>query len=534
MPEQTPAPFRYNDRFSNNQTVQKASAQGQGGAVVSQSRVAAEAGLEVLRAGGNAIDAAIATSLAVGVAEPWMSGLGGGGLCLVYRARDQKVFGFDFGMRAPQGLDPADYPLDPDGGMAGDLFGWPKVIDDRNLIGASAVAVPGMTAGLGLLHERFGSRPWASLFDGAIDLADEGLLVDWFAQHHIANNASGLIRDPGCRAVFLAADGLPPAPVTDRPHCRNGALAATLRTLADQGARALYEGPLAQSIIADLQALGSRMSLQDMADTKPRVYQPTEAPLGRGRIWVLPDLNGGPTILRALQTLQSQGSSFKGTAPGPTFFVAFAKAMQESFHYRLGELGDQEGRRGVESCTTHLSTVDGEGNMVAMTQTLLSVFGSRVLLPGSGLLMNNAINWFDPRPGARPNALAPGKRPLCNYVPLVGEAAQGRFAVGGSGGRKIISAVAQLACWRLGYGMDLDAAMAQPRLDVSGPETVGLDPRIGQDTADALAAAGIPLQVLRWGPAPNNFAILGCAESGPEGAKAAADPYHPWAEALAF
>ncbi len=538
MPEPTQTTAHYNDRFSNSQTVRKASAQGRNGAVVSQSRVATEAGLKVLRAGGNAVDAAIATSLAVGVAEPWMSGLGGGGLCLIYRARDQKVFGFDFGMRAPRALDPADYPLDPDGGMAGDLFGWPKVVEDRNLHGATAVAVPGMTAGLGLLHERFGSRSWASLFESAIALADEGLLVDWFAQHHIANNASGLVRDPGCRAIFLTPEGLPPAPVAERPRCRNEALAATLRTLADQGAAALHEGPLAQSVIADLQALGSRMTLQDLADTKPHTYQPVQAPLGRGRVWVLPELNGGPTILRALQSLQSKEDPFKGAAPDPAFFVAFAKAMQESFRYRLGELGDQEGRRGVESCTTHLSTVDGEGNMVAMTQTLLSVFGSRVLLPGSGLLMNNAINWFDPRPSEddepRPNALAPGKRPLCNYVPLIGEDVEGRFAVGGSGGRKIIPAVAQLAAWRLGYGLELDTAMAQPRLDVSSPESVGLDPRIGQDTIEALNNAGISTQVLRWGPAPNNFAILGCAESSDQGAKAAADPYHPWAEAMAF
>jgi gamma-glutamyltranspeptidase/glutathione hydrolase len=535
---QPPAPTpRFPDRLSSGQIVSKPPVFGGGGAVASQSRVAAEAGARILAQGGNAVDAAIATSLAVGVAEPWMSGLGGGALCLLQSSAGGAPEAYDFGMPSPKGLRLEDYPLDPAGGTAGDLFPWPKVTGDANLLGAKAVGLPGLPAGLALLHEKHGSIPWKRLFEPAIELAEEGLPVDWFALVQIANGIEGMERDPGCRAVFLDEAGRAPHPVAVRPLCKNPALVKTLKQLAAEGMAGFYEGALARSIVKDLQALGGRMSLEDLSGYRPLAFKAAEARLGGGRIWVLPELNGGPTIVQALSAVQEELGPACGGAPTPAFFAAFAKAMTAAFAERLERLGDQEGRRGLESCTTHISVVDGRGNLVALTQTLLSVFGSKVLLPESGLLMNNAVVWFDPEPG-KPNSLGAGKRPLCNYVPLIGEGmapgrGERRFAIGGSGGRRIIPAVAQLAAFLLAQGLDLEDAMLLPRLDASYARGVGADPRIGEETLAALAQADVPVTLQRWGPFPNNFAILGAALLEEGEACAAADPYHPWAEAVA-
>jgi gamma-glutamyltranspeptidase/glutathione hydrolase len=159
--------------------VDKRPAVSAGGIVAAQSRRAAEVGAEVLRAGGNAVDAVIATSLALAALEPWMSGLGGGGCMLVWLAGEGRARALDFGMVAPRRLDPAHYPLV--GGAAGDLFGWPAVLEDRNLHGPLAVAVPGQADGLRLAHERFATLPFAELAAPAVALAEEGLEVDWHA-----------------------------------------------------------------------------------------------------------------------------------------------------------------------------------------------------------------------------------------------------------------------------------------------------------------------------------------------------------------
>ena len=155
--------------------VRKCVARGRGGVVAAQHSRAAEVGAEVLRGGGNAVDAAIATSLALGVLEPWMSGLGGGG-CMLVRLADGGAHALDCGMVAPRRLDPAAYPLA--GGMAGDLFGWPAVVEHRNLHGPLAVALPGLADGLRLAHERFGTMPLRELAAPAAALADEGFAID--------------------------------------------------------------------------------------------------------------------------------------------------------------------------------------------------------------------------------------------------------------------------------------------------------------------------------------------------------------------
>ena len=165
------------DHFSNRQQIRKPAVTSKGGIVASQSRRAAEIGAEVLAAGGDCIDAVIATGFALGVLEPWMSGMGGGGAMVLYRAKEDRYEVIDYGMRAPQSLRVEDYPLTGDG-VASDIFPWPRVKDDRNLHGPSSIAVPGVVAGHEEAFRRYAKLPWRDLVAPSISLAAEGLLVD--------------------------------------------------------------------------------------------------------------------------------------------------------------------------------------------------------------------------------------------------------------------------------------------------------------------------------------------------------------------
>src|SRR6185436_19498372 len=163
------------DNFSNSQVIRKQVVATRGGVVAAQHRRAAEVGAAVLEAGGDAVDAAIATSFAIGVVEPWMSGPAAGGCMVIWRASEAKAYTIDYGMRAPRELDPAGYPL-AGSGTNKDLFAWPLVKDNRNVYGATAVAVPGVIAGMGLAHERFARLPWRDLVAPAVALAEQGML----------------------------------------------------------------------------------------------------------------------------------------------------------------------------------------------------------------------------------------------------------------------------------------------------------------------------------------------------------------------
>ena len=183
--------------------------------------------------------------------------------------------------------------------------------------------------------------------------------------------------------------------------------------------------------------------------------------------------------------------------------MAFARAMRAAYAERLAGLGDAE-PRAAESCTTHLTVCDEGGTMVAMTTTLLSSMGSRVVLPSSGVLMNNGVMWFDPRPG-QPNSMAPGKRPLTNMCPVVvRDGDRPVLAAGASGGRRILASVVQMLAF-VDAGMDPAEAAHQPRIDVSDATTVHADARLPADVLDALAAEG-PVEVVEHGVLPVNFA----------------------------
>ena len=511
------------DSLSRRQVIRKPAIVSEGGIVVSQNRLAAQAGAAVLAAGGNAVDAAVVTSLAVGVVEPWMSGIGGGGLLLHREAASGKVRAWDFGMRSPRALDPADYPVE-EGAADADLFGWPAVKEARNLRGGTAIAVPGQVAGLAAVLEELGTLSWQDALAPAILLAEKGVPLDWFSLLQITQHARDLARFPLSAEIYLD-EGLPPVDLQPQRHLPNPKLRETLMQLASAGPRDFYEGELAGRIVTDVQAAGGCLSLEDLRNYQAREVTPLVVRHGEARLHVLPELNGGPTLARAVEQM---AETWISGPPDGAFYLAAAQALRDAFAHRLEQLGDEDGHRGP-SCTTHLSVVDRQGNVITLTQTLLSVFGSKVTLPGSGILMNNGINWFDPRPG-RPNSLAPGKRTLSNYVPLLGETPERVFGIGASGGRKIIPAMTQLGLM-LASGMTLDEAMHQPRIDVSGPDGLVMDPRLDPSIRAALAEVH-PASVGRAGFAPNNYAtaLAVLREDGRN--QGAVDPLHPWAEAV--
>src|SRR6201995_3778115 len=240
------------DQFSSSQIIRKPAVASKGGIVAAQSRKAAEVGAAVLAAGGDCMDAVVATGFALGVVEPWMNGPGGGGAMVLYRARENRYEVIDYGMRAPNSLRVEDYPLTGNG-SASDLFPWARVKDDRNLHGPGSIAVPGVVAGMEEAHRRHAKMPWAELLGPGVALAGESLAVDWWTTLMIASVAADLRRYPASAAAYLK-DGLPPNAqwgIKTDVRLAQQRLKATLAHLAAQGPRDFYEGDLARSIAAD-------------------------------------------------------------------------------------------------------------------------------------------------------------------------------------------------------------------------------------------------------------------------------------------
>src|SRR5205085_1183862 len=204
-----------------------------------------------------------------------------------------------------------------------------------------------------------------------------------------------------------------------------------------------------------------------------------------------PGLTGGPVIAACLKDL--------ATVPKPGY-ADYARALERHWRERFHNAGDRDG------CTTHFSIVDREGNFCAVTQTLLSIFGSRVVSPSTGIPLNNGIMWFDPEPG-KPNSLGPGKRCLGNYCPIVGEDARARrFALGASGGRKIVGTVLQLASFLMDHGASLEDAFHRPRIDMSGEGRIVADLEISPKVMDELKKA-LPTIKARRTLFPYSFAV---------------------------
>jgi gamma-glutamyltranspeptidase / glutathione hydrolase len=518
----TPAPHT-----TQNWRLEKPAVSGRRGLVVAQVRSAAEAGVAVLDAGGNAVDAAVATALALAAVEPWNSGLGGIGQAVVHRAGQARAEVVDFGPTAPGRLDATRFKLT--GRVAADLFGWPEVEGDINIHGPRSFVIPSAVAGYAEMHGRWGRLPLSEVAAPAVALARRGLPLDWYTTLKIANSATILRQYPESARVYLR-DGLPPVPPYqgDLSYFRLGGLSETLERLARAGWRDFYEGEIASSIVADTAEMGGVLSATDLRECRARIVPASEAPWCARTLQTAGPLTAAPT---AMEVLRQMAEVPFGSKPDAAWYVALARALKTAYAKRLASLGDAEPPE-AESCTTHLSVSDAEGSMVAMTSTLLSSMGSRVVLPGTGILMNNGVMWFDPRPG-QPNSMAPGKRPLTNMFPVILRDGDGPWmAAGASGGRRIMAAVLQLTAFVAGFGMMPQAAAHQPRIDVSDPLKVTADRRLGPDILRALEADG-PTEVVEHGVLPVNFACPNLVVRQDGVRIGISDALSPWSAAVA-
>jgi len=471
-------------QFHQNWIIRKPAVTGDRGLIACQHRAAAEVGAEVLRAGGNAVDAAVAVSFAISVVEPWMSGIGGGGYMQVALAGEGKFSCINMGMVAPRNLRLEDYALDSAGGSSGDLFAWPNVVENRNLLGYHSIAVPGLVAGIALAHERYGSMPWAELLWPAIALAKRGLPVTWYMSLRTLGAARELRQFIASRETYLPG-GLPPTAEQGKPipYLPLGRLPDTLTRLSEAGAEDFYRGDIAAQILRDAKAGGSRLCAEDFAGYAASEAAPIELRYGKGVVHAAPGLTAGPTLLHTIE-LSAKDTEGDGPPDAGTF-AAWARALDTAYDNRFRTMGDADDSSDP-ACTTNFTIVDKDGNMVCVTQTLLSVFGSKVVFPGTGILMNNGIMWFDPRPGG-PNALAPGKRPLSNMCPvIVSRDGKPWFAIGASGGRRIMPAVLQISSMLAQRGMGLEDACHHPRIDVSGEGRCTVDPTLDPAVAAAI------------------------------------------------
>ncbi len=508
-------------------TVTKPAVATAGGLVASQHHEASSIGADILGAGGHAVDAAVATALALGVLEPWMSGPGGCGYMVVFDAESRRCHAVDFHTVAPAALDPADYPLEDGAAVDDDLFGWPRVVGDRNVQGPLSIAVPTQVAGLAAALERFGTMAWCDVIDPAVAMARRGLKVDWHATLRIAMEAHGLAAFSASREHFMPG-GLPAtsSDAADLETLKCDAQVATLERLRDAGAADLYRGDLARLLASDLAEAGSRVTLADLEGYEVAITEAGAASYRGARVHVPPGLNAGPTLCDALGRLAASWSA-STDRPDAKAYEAYGDVLFDAYRHRLATMG--AGAR--QGSTTHLSVVDRRGNMVALTQTLLSVFGSRVMLPGIGFLMNNGVMWFDPRPGGV-NSLAPSRRPLSNMCPAVVTGSPGgNVALGASGGRRIFPAIFQLLSFLVDYRMTLDDAFHTPRIDVSGADLVTVDTRLAPEIRSALGrrwpTVELPPSVLSPYACPNAAQDLGQERRG------AAFVTSPWAAVAA-
>ena len=452
--------------------VRKAAIHHPGGMVAAQHHLAARAGAALLHDGGNAVDAAIAAALALGVVEPWMCGLGGSGLMTIWLAREKRAVTIDFqGVLAGETA-PEDYPIDPD--LPPTIMGFPTVRDRVNVEGYRAITLPGAAAGFDLAAARYGTRGLPEIAAPAILMAKTGIPADWFTNLQISLEMAVIGRDPVSAAIYLPEG----RPVPPESHWRIPGLAETLTAFSEGGAESFYRGPLAERIVADLRAGGSRISLDDMAAYRA---QEAEAVHGshRGRdLYSLGDASGG-TRLRDCLAHFAEAIPTPPPSPTPATWKIYADGLEAAWHAHKRRFA---ATTEAGACTSHLSTADSEGNMVALTHTLLNRFGSGVTLPQTGLLMNNSVAYFDPRPGY-PTTMAPHMRiNSSNMCPTIAvREGTAEFALGASGATLIMPAVTQVAALMLDFGMSLEQALNSPRIDASARGSIRADPALGPE-----------------------------------------------------
>jgi len=459
--------------------------------VVTVSPIATQVGIDVLRRGGNAVDAAVAVGFALAVVHPAAGNIGGGGF-MVFRFASGETAAIDYRETAPAGAT-HDMYLDSAGNLT-----------DASVTGDLAAGIPGSVAGMFEAHRRYGRLPWADIIAAAVRLAGDGFVLDAHRARGIASAAERLARFPASARQFLPG-GAPPDSGTTFVQTD---LARTLQAIADSGPGVFYRGWIADSIVAEMARGDGLIAKADLAAYRPLWREPvTFTYRGYAIHSMPPSSSGGVTLALILNMLE--GSDSLPSFDSPAHVHLLTEVMRRAFadrneylgdpafvHMPLTELASQSyaDRRRADikpdaatpsadvepgiregDHTTHYSVVDAEGNAVAVTTTINSGFGSAVTVSGAGFLLNNEMDDFTGAPG-RPNmygliqgeanAIQPGKRMLSAMTPTIVDDPEGRLflVLGSPGGPTIITTVAQVISNVIDFHMPLDSAVAAPRI----------------------------------------------------------------------
>lgn len=506
------------------------------GMVVAANVQASEAGVAMLRRGGNAADAAVATSFAISVLRPQSTGIGGGGFLLLYLAKEGKTLAIDFRERAP--LKATRDMFVRDG----------EAVPSLSRTGPLAVAVPGIVAGLVEVQQRYGSLSLAEVMQPAIRLADEGFPVYPHLARAIAYRAEVLGESNATRAVYYRKD----QPLKQDDLFVQKDLANTLRAIAKDGKAAFYTGRVAEAIVAEMQRIGGLLTQDDLDQYRVIDRVPVTGSFQGARIYSMPPpSSGGVLLVQMLNVLSGfplQKLGFQ--TPGATHILT--ETLRRAFRDRARYLGDTDfvsvpvGRlvspayaedvranidvskatpsQGIpqtptgrieSTSTTHLSVIDKDGNAVATTQTVNLYFGSGVMVPGTGILLNDEMDDFNAQPdhpnafgligNTDANAIAPRKTPLSSMSPtIVTRDGNVELVIGGPGGSRIISSVLQVLLNVLAYQMSLPDAMFATRIHHQWyPDRLNLEVQTGSESnglVEKLQAMGHTVKVGEWGP----------------------------------
>jgi gamma-glutamyltranspeptidase/glutathione hydrolase len=518
----------------------KTEASAANGMVTAMHPLAAEAGIEILKSGGNAVDAAIATALASGVVEPFMSGLGGTLYALSHDASSGETRSFDGTATAPLEAREDMYELAAPGDPRVGVYGWRATRNDESETGFRSIAVPGAVAALDELHRADGTLAWEELTAPAVRLAEEGFPIDeyFFAQR--ALSFPRLRSFPDSLAVFFQGEALD-------VMLLQPALARTLRRLSAEGPRSFYEGAIAREIVSFVRASGGILSLQDLGSYRAEVSAPVRATYRGHRVETLGGPSGGPTVALALAILEGFDLP---ALDGVSRLHVLAEALRIAFQDRFGFLADPgcesvpfdglldpgyaserrrhvakdgermpeipegdpwayssvprargpaESRENPGQHTTHINVADRHGNLVALTATLGNRFGSGVTIPSNGIVLNDGMMWFDPEPG-RLNSIRPGKRALHAASPcLVFREDRPILALGSPGARKIMSSVLQVLLYFIDHRMGIQSSIEAPRIHTEASPPLLIESHFPDAVIDGLRSRGHDVQVRQEG-----------------------------------
>ena len=549
--------------------ISKREAVAENGMVAAKHPLAAEVGLQVLQNGGNAVDAAITTALAMGVLEPYMNGIGGGGFMLLHKASSGENHFLDYFMPAPQATTPDMYEMVK--ADETDVIGFGGVKDDANRHGCRSIGVPGLVAGAVQALKNFGTISLEQALQPAIRFAEEGFDATWHNMLMAGRSMDLISRFPATAAVFLKGGKFLFQPAGQAPADRivQKDLAATLRRVAKEGPDGFYRSQVARTVVQHLQAQGSLMSEKDLASYKAYVVKPRVVTYRDGYQLVFGPGTGGSTLAETFNILE--GFDFQNLDPrGAEALHLFIKAARIAYADRWQHLADEvyvdvpwqvleskeyaaerrqsiDRRRAAEKvepweggpfgrgvkevaggCTTHLSVVDRDRNMVAITQTINMVWGSGVVVPGTGVLFNDTMVLFDPKPG-QANSIQGGKRPLSSMTPmLVLKDGKPFLTVGAPGGRMIMGTVMKVLHNVIDLGMGIQEACATISVDCSRAEVL-TDADLGASVHKSLSEMGHVLDIRENSFWPRLFASpTGILVDGATGKlHGGADPYHP-------